>query len=77
MDIPEISLLLRDLISQYRELHAGKSPLQIYASADVFASLRVEKEPSARLKSNKAGHTFDGVAIELKGGQTLPFILRP
>lgn len=77
MDAREIALLLRALVSEYRDRNGGKGPEQIYASADVLASLEAEKDPLLALKKTMAGYSFDGVAIEPKARQSLPFVLRP
>jgi hypothetical protein len=73
----ESAALLRGLVAQYRALHGGDAPDQIYASADIFASLQQAKDPSHALKRTASGYTFDGVAIVSKPNQWLPFILRP
>ena len=57
--------------------NGGKGPEQIYASADVLASLKAENDPLIALKKTMAGYSFDGVAIEPKPRQSLPFVLRP
>jgi hypothetical protein len=77
MEAREIGLLLRELVSEYRDRNGGKAPAQIYASADVLASLEAEKDPLLALKRTVAGYSFDGVAIEPKPRQSLPFLLRP
>jgi hypothetical protein len=77
MEAREIALFLRALVSEYRDRNEGKGPTQIYASADIFAVLNAEKDPSLALKKAGRGHTFDGVAIEPKAAQKLPFVLRP
>ena len=77
MEAREIALLLRALVSEYRQRNGGKDPDQIYASADVLASLQAEKDPLLALKKTMAGYSFDGVAIEAKPRQSLPFVLRP
>jgi hypothetical protein len=77
MHAREIALLLRALVFEYRDRKEGKDPKQIYASADVFASLKAEKDPLLAVKSIGAGYTFDNVAIEPKPTQLLPFVLRP
>jgi hypothetical protein len=77
MDEREIALFLRALVSEYRDRNGGKAPGQIYASADVLASLEAEKDPSLALKKTMVGYSFDGVVIEAKPRQSLPFVLRP
>ena len=77
MEAREIALFLRALASEYRDRNGGKGPEQIYASADVLASLQAEKDPLLALKKTIAGYSFDGVAIESKPRQSLPFLLRP
>jgi hypothetical protein len=77
MAVREIALLLRTLVSEYRDRNGGKGPAQIYASVDVLASLQAEKDPLLALKKTMAGYSFDGVAIEPKPRQSLPFVLRP
>ena len=77
MEARDIALFLRALVSEYRDRNDGKGPKRIYASADVFASLESEKDPSLALKKTMAGYVFDGVAIEAKAGQSLPFVMRP
>jgi hypothetical protein len=77
MDAREIALLLRTLISEYRDRTNGQGPKHIYASADVFASLKGEGDPLLALKATAAGYTFGNVAIEPKPTQALPFVLRP
>jgi hypothetical protein len=74
MEALEIALFLRALLSEYRDRNGGKGPEQIYASADVLASLAAE---IGALKKTMAGYSFDGVAIEAKPRQSLPFVLRP
>jgi hypothetical protein len=73
----ELAILLRGLVAQYRALHGGDAPNVIYASADMFAVLEQVKEPSLALKPTASGYAFDGIAIEPKSGQWLPFVLRP
>jgi hypothetical protein len=73
----ELTLLLRSLMTQYRDLREGKAPERIYASPDIFASLEREKDPSFALKRPGPGYTFEGASIEPKLGQSLPFVLRP
>lgn len=75
MHAREIALLLRALVAEYRERSGGKAPQQILASADVLAAL--ETDPLLALKKTTAGYSFDGVAIEPKPSQSLPFVLRP
>ena len=70
----ELADFLRQLISRYRELHKGKPPDRVYASADIFASLQRQH---IAVKTAQAGYSFDGVRIEPKSGQSLPFVLRP
>jgi hypothetical protein len=77
MEAREIALFLRALVSEYRDRNGGKGPDHIYASADVLASLKAEKDPLLALKKTNAGYMFDGVAIEAKPGQSLPFVMRP
>lgn len=72
-----VRLLLRGLVTQYRDLHEGKAPDRIYTSPDIFVSLEREKDPSFALKRPGPGYTFEGVPIEPKLGQSLPFVLRP
>jgi hypothetical protein len=74
METREIALFLQALVSEYRDRSGGKGPEKIYASADVLASLVAEKDA---LKRTPAGYSFDGVAIEPKPRQSLPFVLRP
>jgi hypothetical protein len=73
----ELADFLRVLISQYRERHNGQPPACIYASIDVFTSLARQKDQRRAIKRTKAGYMFDGVTIEPKPGQSLPFALRP
>ena len=77
MEARDIALFLRALVSEYRDRNGGNGPEQIYASADVLASLQGEKDPLFALKKTTAGYSFDGVAIEPKPRQSLPFVLRP
>lgn len=70
----ELADFLRQLISRYRALHEGKPPDRVYVSADVFASLQRQK---IAVKTAKEGYSFDGVPIEPKSGQSLPFVLKP
>lgn len=72
-----LTLLLRGLVSQYRDLHAGRAPGRIYASPDIFASLEREKAPALAVKRPGPGYAFEGVPIGPKFGQSLPFVLRP
>jgi hypothetical protein len=72
-----LTLLLRGLVSQYRDLHEGKAPGRIYASPDILASLEREKDRSLGQKRPGPGYAFEGVPIEPKLGQSLPFVLRP
>lgn len=77
MNAGEIALFLRALISEYRARNGGLDPKQIYASADLFAVLKAEQGPLLALKKAASGYTFDGVPIEPKSTQALPFVLRP
>ena len=77
MDTGELVLLLRGLVSQYRVLHRGEAPDKIHVSADIFALLEQQKDPSLALKRTAGGYTFDGIVIEPKPDQALPFVLRP
>jgi hypothetical protein len=70
----ELADFLRQLISRYRDMHEGKPPDRVYASVDIFASLQRQ---NIAVKTAKAGYNFDGVPIEPKSGQSLPFVLRP
>ena len=70
----ELADFLRQLISRYRDLHKGKPPDRVYTSADIFASLQRQ---NIAVKTAKAGYSFDGVPIEPKSGQSLPFVLKP
>lgn len=70
----ELADFLRQLISRYRAMHEGKPPDRVYVSADVFASLQRQK---IAVKTAKEGYSFDGVPIEPKSGQSLPFVLKP
>jgi hypothetical protein len=65
--------LLRDLVAQYRGLHAGKAPERIYVSLDIFGALQDQNT----VTNTGNGFAFDGVAVEPKSGQSLPFLLRP
>ena len=76
MDARELGLLLRALVSAYRERNGGKRPGQIYASADIFSFLQAENAAPA-LRKAESGYIFEGVAIEPKLAQALPFVLRP
>jgi hypothetical protein len=77
MEARDIAAFLRALLSEYRERNGGKGAEQIYASADILASLQAEKDPLLALKKTTAGYSFDGVAIEPKARQSLPFVIRP
>jgi hypothetical protein len=78
MDVAaELAQLLRELISRYRDVHNGQPPACIYASPDVFTSLARHKDQRRAIKRTGAGYMFDGVTIEPKPGQSLPFVLRP
>jgi hypothetical protein len=76
MNTRELALLLRTLVSAYRERNGGKRPGQIYASADIFSFLEAEKS-APPLRKAQSGYMFEGVAIEPKLAQALPFVLRP
>jgi hypothetical protein len=65
--------LLRDLVAQYRDRHAGKAPERIYVSSDIFTAL--EEQDTVRKTAD--GFAFEGVTVEPKSGQSLPFLLRP
>jgi hypothetical protein len=73
----ELVKFLREMISRYRDRHNGQPPANVYASADVFVSLVQDKEPQRAIKTTSAGYVFDGVRIEPKPSQSLPFVLRP
>jgi hypothetical protein len=65
--------VLRGLVAQYRDLHEGKVPERIYVSADIFQVL----QQGNTVTSTGRAYTFDGVTVEPKADQSLPFVLRP
>ena len=73
----DLAKFLREIISRYRDHHNGQPPAYIYASADVFVYLARDKDPRRAITSTSAGYVFDGVTIEPKPSQSLPFVLRP
>jgi len=73
----EMALVLRAFIDQHRALHGGRAPAAIFISADVFPWLHAESEPSLALKRTNSGYSFEGIAVEPRRGQTLPFMLQP
>jgi len=64
---------LRDLVAQYRGRHAGKAPERIYVSSDIFTALQEQNTVTKTVQ----GFAFEGVAVESKSAQSLPFLLRP
>ena len=64
---------LRDLVAQYRGRHAGKAPERIYVSSDIFTALQEQNTVTKTVQ----GFAFEGVAVESKSAQALPFLLRP